>query len=139
MKYATLAELPVIKAHSTEGAPLVEVFYKHRDSALRRDIMAGWDHFLAQQGHHFGSIEDVLAEHYVKLGEFNSNRDEYYITTQLLQGDIYSPNGEARSVIEPLDIAHTSFYSGDIIRMNGAYFFMDDEDGLINIGYVKQS
>ena len=138
MTYQTLAELPVIKAASTEGAPLVEVFYKHRDSGLRRDIMDGWDRFLAQHGHTFGSIEEILEKHYVKLGEFNTNLNEYEIATRLLQGEIYSPNGEAKDILAPLDIAHTTFYNGDILRMKGAYYFMDDEDGLICIGYVKK-
>jgi hypothetical protein len=42
-----------------------------------------------------------------------------------LQGEIWSPNGEARSLIESKDLSHTSFSHGDIIQIDDELFTLE--------------
>jgi hypothetical protein len=43
-----------------------------------------------------------------------------------LQGESWSPNGEARDLIKSLGLYHTSMSVGDIIEQEGKFFFCDN-------------
>ena len=47
-----------------------------------------------------------------------------YIFVQM-QGEVWSPNGEARSLIEGKGLSHTSMSVGDIIVGNGETYLVD--------------
>lgn len=42
------------------------------------------------------------------------------------QGECWSPNGEAKELIEALDLVHTSMSVGDIVVCDGKVFFCDN-------------
>ena len=44
---------------------------------------------------------------------WEENLDDVFFT---MQGDIWSPNGEARKVIENLELTHTSMSIGDVVE-----------------------
>lgn len=49
----------------------------------------------------------------------------------LMQGETWSPQGEARNMLRAIGISHTSMSMGDIIEFNGDVFIVD------NYGFVK--
>lgn len=65
-----------------------------------------------------------LEKTHVKLGTLaETNKERIY---QMLQGEVWSPNGEANKLIRSLGISHTSMSVGDIIKLpNGVCFFVD--------------
>jgi hypothetical protein len=64
----------------------------------------------------------------VRILNANSIDDVYY----QMQGEIWSPNGERRELIEALGLKHTSMSVGDVIFHveSGRYFVVD------NVGFV---
>lgn len=42
-----------------------------------------------------------------------------------MQGEVWSPNGEARSLIAAKGLRHTSMSVGDVVRVNGDTFRVD--------------
>lgn len=58
------------------------------------------------------TIKDIPVTHRY-LGQFEAEGiDDLY---RLMQGDVWSPNGEARSLIEGAGLHHTSMSCGDVI------------------------
>ena len=58
--------------------------------------------------------EEELKETHIHLGNINmTNLNEIF---HKLQGDFWSPHGEARELIKSLELYHTSMSVGDIIR-----------------------
>jgi hypothetical protein len=42
-----------------------------------------------------------------------------------MQGEIWSPNGEARELIQSKGLRHTSMSVGDVIELDGSYWLPD--------------
>lgn len=65
-----------------------------------------------------------LEKTHVKLGTLaETNKEKIY---QSLQGEVWSPNGEASKFIKSLGISHTSMSVGDIIKTaDGSCYFVD--------------
>lgn len=42
-----------------------------------------------------------------------------------MQGEVWSPNGEARNLITRLGLVHTSMSVGDVVEMGGKFFVCD--------------
>lgn len=57
-----------------------------------------------------------------------TNLDRIY---HLMQGEIWSPHGEARNLIRKMGLKHTSMSVGDVIGLKGVYYMVD------NVGFVK--
>ena len=47
------------------------------------------------------------------------------------QGDVWSPNGEAKELIQSLGLRHTSMSVGDIVQQDNKYYFCD------NLGWIE--
>lgn len=59
------------------------------------------------------NIKDLAATH-ILLGQTSlTDEDEIYGN---LQGEVWSPNGEAKELIQSLGLNHTSMCTGDIIQ-----------------------
>lgn len=75
-------------------------------------------------------VEDLPKTH-IKLGSMTGNpslnsEDQIESIYMALQGDMWSPNGEARNLIRGLGLSHTSMSVGDIIVTNdGKLYFID--------------
>ena len=69
------------------------------------------------------SCKDLEKTH-IKLGTLaETNKERIY---QSLQGEVWSPNGEATKLVRSLGISHTSLSVGDIIKLpNGICYFVD--------------
>lgn len=65
----------------------------------------------------------ALSRTHIMLGRVKGKSlDNLY---RALQGDFWSPNGEARSLIKELGLQHTSMSVGDIIVKDGMAYMVD--------------
>lgn len=61
-----------------------------------------------------------LADTHAYLGQFDStDHEEAY---EAMQGEVWSPHGEARDFIRGLGLRHTSMSTGDVIEIDGRFF-----------------
>lgn len=69
------------------------------------------------------TIDDLNKTH-IYLGSIKANNlnDAY----NMMQGEHWSPNGEAKSLIRSLGLSHTSMSVGDIIKNKKGAYFVDD-------------
>lgn len=67
--------------------------------------------------------KDTLSRTHVKLGEIKEERLDYIYSS--LQGENWSPNGEASGFIASLGLSHTSMSVGDVIEINDELFLVD--------------
>lgn len=65
------------------------------------------------------SISDLKDTH-ILLGKIKSTDKETIYTA--LQGDFWSPSGEARSLISKLGLRHTSMSIGDVLKIGNKYY-----------------
>lgn len=89
-------------------------------SEFLRDMGEGFD-WLEQHGK-LPNIDD-LGSQYVLVGTVQeSDLEKIY---SMMQGDIWSPAGEAKVMINALGCGHTSMSVGDIIETKGTFYFLD--------------
>lgn len=63
----------------------------------------------------------TLQTSHVLLGTMESeNLDKIF---QHLQGEMWSPDGQARQLIQSLGLTHTSMSAGDVIELAGSRFY----------------
>jgi hypothetical protein len=95
-------------------------------SSESRNVMMGYD-FCEEHGC-LPSARDLKKTH-VLLGSMkDSNFDTIF---RKMQGENWSPNGEARSLISSKGLGHTSMSVGDVIETPGGAFFVD------NVGFKR--
>ncbi len=59
-------------------------------------------------------------KNYVKVGNIESeNPEEIFV---LMQGEMWSPKGEANQFIRSLGLRHTSISAGDIVKIGDKFF-----------------
>jgi hypothetical protein len=76
-----------------------------------------------------------LSRTHVMVGRVKSkNKADVFMA---LQGEIWSPNGEARTMIKAMGLGHTSMSVGDILVINGSAWFVDGV-GWVDIGHVNK-
>lgn len=68
---------------------------------------------------------DTIEKTHIKLGEIagSENPEEVFVA---LQAETWSPNGEARELIQGLGLDHTSMSVGDIIQTSSGRLYMVD-------------
>jgi len=64
--------------------------------------------------------EKQLLHCFVKLGSIVCGNFERIF--HIMQGEMWSPNGEARGLIRRRGLDHTSMSVGDIVKQNGVYY-----------------
>lgn len=72
-----------------------------------------------------------LAKTHVHLLNFTS--DDLEKIYHSMQGEIWSPNGEARKLIESKKLAHTSMSVGDIVVLDNGDVMMVDLGGFVKL------
>ena len=115
--YTTLNDAS--KLHSELAHGTTEIWYSK--SKHFRD-MSGGTRYLEK--HRLLPTADTLETTHTKIGSIDTvdlNR-----IFGLMQGDRWSPNGEARDLIGNSTAGHTSMSVGDIIKMNGIMHMVDD-------------
>lgn len=90
-----------------------------------RDYMMGSD-WMEKHNTPFPDPTNLEATH-VFLGRINTSWPED--TFEAMQGENWSPNGEARSMIRSLGIGHTSASVGDVFQMGNGKPVMVDTHG----------
>lgn len=103
----------------------VEIFYldKANYSDLTRDLTFSLS-FALKNGHDLGDVKQLIENNYISLGQFKTNADCEDIY-DVMQGENWSPLGEARDLIEKKRLCHTSMSVGDVVRVNDQYMFVD--------------
>ena len=115
--YTTLNDASTLHTELANGS--TEIWYSK--SKHFRD-MTGGARFLAK--HRLLPTTDTLSKTHSKIGSINTvDLNKIY---GLMQGETWSPNGEARDVIGQSESAHTSMSVGDIIKMNGIMHMVDN-------------
>lgn len=99
-----------------------------------RDVRMGLD-WMKRQKLPLPTPNDIWRSH-TKLGSIQGSGrygpDDMEDVFMAMQGEIWSPEGEANSLIRGLDLAHTSMSVGDIVQPpDGTLWFVD------TIGFTK--
>ena len=97
----------------------------YQKSEYMRDLMMGWDWLLDENPELAMSLASSIVATHVYLKEVQAgNMDEVF---RMMQGEIWSPNGEANDMILEKGLRHTSMSVGDIIYdcEVEAYYFVD--------------
>lgn len=112
-KYFSLNEASVTNPILAFGK--MKVYYMKNDTS--RDYGMGLDFVRRYE------LLKPLAETHTLLGQVNCvDLNELY---GAMQGESWSPNGEATTFLKGLGLYHTSMSVGDIIELNGKFFFCD--------------
>ena len=120
--YTTLNDASTLHTELANGT--TEIWYSK--SKYFRD-MTGGSRYLEK--HHMLPTVDTLSTTHSKIGSINTvDLNRIY---SLMQGENWSPNGEARNVIDKSEAGHTSMSVGDIIKMNGIMHMVDDHGFLV--------
>jgi len=100
------ANLPELQPGNTE------IWYQTKES---------WE-----EGHGLGKISidpNDLSKTHILLGKIKETSLEKIF--QVMQGDIWSPLGEARGLIRSKGMVHTSMSVGDVVVVNGQVMMVD--------------
>jgi hypothetical protein len=85
-----------------------------------RNMMMGYD-FCKKEG----CLPDPhdLKKTHIFMGHANETNPEKIF--HALQGEVWSPNGEARSFIQKTGSSHTSMSTGDVVVIGGSAYMVD--------------
>lgn len=117
--YKTLNDAALPPANQTVLAPgKTKIWYFK--AGLGRDYMMGL-RWLKQSG--LAPTRATLEQTHTLLGEVvGTNLDELY---NALQGEVWSPEGQARELIIRKGLKHTTICVGDIIEIDNTLFFVE--------------
>jgi hypothetical protein len=87
------------------------VWYKKQDAGFSHDV----------------KLADLLTTHVGLFSAFEADDKEDLFTK--LQGENWSPNGEARPLIQSLGLSHTSMSVGDVVCDDDEAFWVCDDFG----------
>ncbi len=123
VRFVTQNGLNQINPILNEGSKEFDIYFSKPE--YRSDYMMGYE-FLVE---HTEFLNRTIAETHMYIGTIKANDldDVYY----KMQGDVYSPEGQARPFIESIGIRRTSMSVGDVIFFNEEYYMVD------NIGFVR--
>lgn len=105
---------------------------------LGRDFMMGYDWLKQRRSYDLKPYPASISDTHVLVGKIKeTDPDKIY---HMMQGEIWSPRGEARGMIKALGTGHTSMSVGDIVKI-GSQYLMVDRFGFRNIenGKVVES
>lgn len=120
-QYTSLADAAQTTNNPRYGAGKTEVWYYKLEDTPRRTPE------FASLGTHKGlatlpNPKDLDATH-AKIGTIDSNEPEEVF--YLMQGEVWSPRGQANDIISKSDTGHTSMSVGDVVVVNGEAFMVD--------------
>lgn len=120
--YTTLNDASTLHTELANGT--TEIWYSK--SKYFRD-MTGGSRYLKKQ--RLLPTSDTLSKTHTKIGSINTvDLNKIF---HLMQGETWSPNGEARDIISNSGAGRTSMSVGDIIKMNGIMHMVDDHGFLV--------
>ena len=95
-----------------------EIWYWKEDFA--RDAMMG-PAFMTKHG--VMPTPDTVKDHYALIGKIAETKPEKIF--MMMQGDMWSPKGQARNMVRASGTGHTSMSVGDIIKIGNEYLMVD--------------
>ncbi|SHH52525.1 hypothetical protein [Ferrimonas marina] len=119
--YKNLSDAPVLAAlANVENARPFQIFYRScerlapqgRMTEIQQDLAEGVK--VARKRGHLDDIPTLLKAQYIELGTLHGRTPLHQIC-HLMQGEMWSPQGEARELIRAKGLQHTSMSVGDII------------------------
>ena len=110
--YKSLNDAAVISPDLAKGS--TKVWY----AKSTRDLGMGYD--WCAKKNCLPDIEDLKKTHVLLGSVKGTNKEKIF---GLLQGEIWSPNGEAHNLIDKSGAKHTSMSVGDIIEMDGKMLY----------------
>jgi hypothetical protein len=130
--FDSINDSQAIKEISGEGVPNVTIWYasmigyeQHPEFMINLSL---GQKFANKNSNHLLNKESINETH-VSIGEFNfknlkniGSLDELF---HVFQGEVWSPNGEARDLIEKSGATHTSMSVGDIIQFGTILMMVD--------------
>ncbi len=128
--YRELADAAEVTGDSRYAGSGAEVWYMKPE--VFRDFIMGPD-FLREQGVELPTARTISKTH-ILVGEVGErNPDRVY---DMMQGENWSPGGEARQMIQRLGLRHTSMSVGDCIVV-GSRLFMTGSVGFEKLAKTK--
>lgn len=127
MKYRSLAEAAKVRRDPGLRSGRTKIWYAKPE--LRRDYEMGYE-WLRNEGIPIPDRTTIKQTH-VKVGSI-AETDPTRIFP-MMQGDYWSPRGEARDLIARLGLGHTSMTVGDIIELPSGELLMVDRGGFRSI------
>lgn len=118
MQYQDVSDAVAVTGDDGYGPGRTEIWYMRSD--FIHDGLMGYE-WLVEKGR-LPDPRNLRATH-VLLGQIReSNSDKVY---RMMQGERWSPEGEARSLIQSKGLRHTSMSMGDIIKISGTTLIVD--------------
>jgi len=87
---------------------------------MSRDLMMG--HEWLSKYNKLPNKNDLTATHACLGSVAETDPDEIFM---VMQGEHWSPRGEARDLIKNLGLSHTSMCIGDVIQVGDKFLFVD--------------
>ena len=117
--YGTLNDASVVSGQLRPGP--TKIWYYRPDHSRDLGMGAEW----CRQHGRLPDPGNLQRTHELLGSVLATDPDQIY---RLLQGEVWSPAGEARQLIKRLNLTHTSMSVGDIIEI-GSKVLMVDENG----------
>lgn len=96
---------------------------------LIRDSMMGWDFLVGIKHPLIERLRNHDLSDYQKVAM--TTKTDLSVIFEFYQAEVWSPRGEMREFILEMGLNHTSMSVGDIVEMEGEYYFCDRD------GWVK--
>lgn len=116
MTYSNLNQAAATNPALAEGK--TKIWYFKNEAG--RDMMMG--HSFCKQYGLLPKVDNLEATHTLIGSIASTDCDEIYMA---MQGENWSPQGEARDLLRSKGLGHTSMSMGDIAEINGKFFFVD--------------
>lgn len=118
---------------SNKGSINIKIWYVSENGDLYhgdyiRDLSCGYKRYVKDNKAYSDYDVSNIDKTHVSIGEFTTNLcddmdlNELYRT---FQGEVWSPEGEARDLIDSVGAIHTSISIGDIIQVNEVFYVVD--------------
>lgn len=134
-QYTTLSDAASTTGNNLYGEPGARVwFYKPGTS---RDMTMGPDYLSEYEPDLLPRSPKDLQKTHVLVGEIGSLNPQTVF--ELMQGENWSPQGAARSLIRKLGLAHTSMSIGDVIQIGDALHMVGRSGSFIRVANTESS
>ncbi len=127
-----LKDFEALKAIHDDDGRDIEVFYLKSHDRLADDADTNVRGYLTMglefTMNHVGlgdNIKDLFSEHYASLGiiKTKAGPEKIYM---VMQGNNWSPNLEARDLIQGKGLRHTTMSIGDAFKVGGKHYLVDN-------------
>ena len=118
MPYTTLNDAAAITNDQGYAKGSTRIWYARPDK--QRDLIMGHE-FCFKHG--YLPSKAAIEKTHILLGSITAK--ELETVFDMMQGERWSPHGEARALIQSSGLRHTSMSIGDIIQVGNDYLFVD--------------